>query len=145
MRTMHAYSEYLQEYIYKQHSLQEGGKFSNDFRVTNWGRFLRTFWLDELPMIFNLLNGDLKIVGVRPLSNHYFSLYNNDLQEKRKKVKPGLIPPYYAQFPTPKTLDEVMANEDEYLESYFNKPFRTDCIYFCRAFYNIVFRRARSN
>jgi hypothetical protein len=145
MRTMHAYSEYLQEYIYKQHSLQEGGKFSNDFRVTNWGRFLRTFWLDELPMIFNLLNGDLKIVGVRPLSNHYFSLYNNDLQKKRKKVKPGLIPPYYAQFPTPKTLDEVMANEDEYLESYFNKPFRTDCIYFCRAFYNIVFRRARSN
>ena len=144
MRTMHAYSEYLQEYVYKENSLQEGGKFQNDFRVTNWGRFMRSMWLDELPMIINLLNGDLKIVGVRPLSNHYFSLYQHGLQEKRKKVKPGLIPPYYAQFPTPKTLEEVMENENIYLESYFRKPFRTDCVYFWRAFYNIVFRRARS-
>lgn len=144
MRTMHAYSEYLQEFVYKENSLQEGGKFHNDFRVTNWGRFMRSLWLDELPMIFNFFNGDLKIVGVRPLSSHYFSLYSPDLQEKRKKVKPGLIPPYYAQYPTPKTLEEVMKNENMYLESYFKKPFRTDCVYFWRAFYNIVFRRARS-
>lgn len=144
MRTMHAYSEYLQEYIYKQNNLQDGGKFKNDFRVTNWGRFLRTFWLDELPMLFNLFNGDLKIVGVRPLSTHYFSLYTPELQEKRKKVKPGLIPPYYAQYPTPKSIEEVMANEEKYLEAYFKKPFQTDFSYFWKAFYNIVFRQARS-
>lgn len=144
MRTMHAYSEYLQEYVYKQNSLQAGGKFKNDFRVTNWGRFLRTFWLDELPMLFNLFNGDLKIVGVRPLSTHYFSLYTAELQEKRKKVKPGLVPPYYAQYPTPKSIEEVMGNEEKYLEAYFKKPFQTDFIYFWKAFYNIIFRRARS-
>jgi len=144
MRTMHAYSEYLQEYVYKLNNLQEGGKFNNDFRVTKWGRFLRSLWLDELPMLFNLFNGDLKIVGVRPLSQHYFSLYTPELQELRKKVKPGLIPPYYAQFPTPKTLEQVMQNEKEYLDAYFRQPFRTDLVYFWRAFYNIVFRRARS-
>jgi lipopolysaccharide/colanic/teichoic acid biosynthesis glycosyltransferase len=144
MRTMHAYSEYLQEYVYKQNNLQDGGKFKNDFRVTNWGRFLRAFWLDELPMLFNLFNGDLKIVGVRPLSTHYFSLYTADLQEKRKKVKPGLVPPYYAQYPTPKSIEQVMANEEKYLEAYFKKPFLTDFSYFWKAFYNIVFRRARS-
>ena len=37
----------------------------------------------------------MKIVGVRPLSEHYFSLYDKDLQEKRIKVKPGFIPPFY--------------------------------------------------
>jgi len=144
MRTMHAYSEYLQEYIYRQSNLQEGGKFKNDFRVTRWGSFLRSLWLDELPMLINLFNGDLKLVGVRPLSKHYFSLYTPELQEKRNRTKPGLVPPYYAQHPTPKTLEEVMANEDQYLEAYFKRPFRTDFSYFWRAFYNIVFRHARS-
>lgn len=144
MRTMHAYSEYLQEYVYKLGSLQDGGKFKNDFRITRWGRILRALWIDELPMLLNLFNGDLKLVGVRPLSKQYFSLYSQELQEKRKGVKPGLIPPYYAQFPIPKTLEEIMENEDKYLDSFFSKPFRTDFIYFSRAFYNIVFRRARS-
>lgn len=144
MRTMHAYSEYLQEYVYRQSNLQEGGKFSNDFRVTRWGSFLRSLWLDELPMLINLFNGDLKLVGVRPLSKQYFSLYTPELQEKRNRTKPGLVPPYYAQHPTPKTLEEVMANEDQYLEAYFKRPFRTDFSYFWRAFYNIVFRHARS-
>lgn len=144
MRTMHAYSEYLQEYVYRQSNLHEGGKFKNDFRVTRWGSFLRSLWLDELPMLINLFNGDLKLVGVRPLSKHYFSLYKPALQEKRNRTKPGLVPPYYAQHPTPKTLEEVMANEDQYLEAYFKRPFRTDFSYFWRAFYNIVFRHARS-
>lgn len=144
MRTMHAYSEYLQEYVYKLNNLQEGGKFKNDFRVTKWGRFLRSLWLDELPMIINVINGDLKIVGVRPLSQQYFSLYTPEVQELRKKVKPGLVPPYYAQHPTPKTLDQVIQNEQDYLEAYLKSPFRTDFVYFWRAFYNIIFRRARS-
>jgi len=144
MRTMHAYSEYLQELVYKLNNLQEGGKLNNDFRVTKWGRFLRSLWLDELPMLYNLVNGDLKIVGVRPLSQHFFSLYTPELQELRKKVKPGLIPPFYAQFPTPKTLEQVMQNEKDYLDAYFRRPFTTDFIYFWRVFYNIIFRHARS-
>jgi lipopolysaccharide/colanic/teichoic acid biosynthesis glycosyltransferase len=144
LRTMHPYSEYLQEYIYKKNSLGIGGKFSNDFRVTGYGRFLRTFWLDELPMIYNLLVGDLKIVGVRPLSHHYFSLYDEDLQVKRIKTKPGLVPPYYAQYPTPASLEEVMANEHVYLDEYLKSPILTDIKYFFKAFYNIFFRKARS-
>jgi len=39
LRTMHAYSEYLQEYIYKHNHLQDGGKFKNDFRISTEGRF----------------------------------------------------------------------------------------------------------
>jgi len=143
MRTMHAYSEYLQEYIYQKNQLQEGGKFKNDFRVTAAGKIMRKFWLDELPMIFNLLRGDMKLVGVRPLSRQYFNLYTDDLKEKRLKIKPGLIPPFYADMP--KTLDEIMASENRYIDAYIKNPFWTDFRYFFNAVWNIVFRRARSN
>lgn len=92
-RTMYPYSEYLQEYVHEQNQLQEGGKFKDDFRVTGYGKIMRKLWLDELPMLYNWLKGDLQIVGVRPLSRHYLNLYDKDLQELRKKVKPGLVPP----------------------------------------------------
>jgi len=143
MRTMHPYAEYLQSYIFDKHNLQEGGKFKDDFRVTTLGRFMRKFWIDELPMLVNVLRGDLKIVGVRPLSKHYFNLYSKELQEKRIKFKPGLIPPFYVD--NPKTLEEIMASEMKYLEAYEKHPHLTDFKYFFKAFYNIVFKRYRSN
>jgi lipopolysaccharide/colanic/teichoic acid biosynthesis glycosyltransferase len=143
LRTMFPYAEYLQEYVYKKNALQEGGKFKNDFRVSTAGRIFRKFWLDELPMIFNLLKGDLKLVGVRPLSKHYFSLYSKDLQELRLKHRPGLIPPYYADMP--KTLDEIMMSEINYLTAYEHQPFITDWKYFWKAVYNIAIKRARSH
>ena len=144
MRTMHAYAEYVQAYIYENHHLDDSGKFKNDYRITTIGKILRKFWLDELPMLYNVLKGDMKIVGVRPLSTHYYNLYDKHLQEKRIKFKPGLIPPYYAQFPTPQSLGETQQNELEYLLEYEKRPFRTDVEYFCKAIYNIVLKKARS-
>jgi lipopolysaccharide/colanic/teichoic acid biosynthesis glycosyltransferase len=143
LRTMHAYAEYLQEYVYKKYNLQEGGKFKNDFRVTTSGKIFRKFWLDETPMFINLIAGDMKLVGVRPLSKHYFELYTEELREKRMKTKPGLIPPFYADMP--KTLEEIMASEMRYLEAYEKYPFRTDIRYFFKAMWNILFKGARSN
>jgi hypothetical protein len=95
MRTMHPYSEYLQQYVYEHSRLKEGGKFKDDFRVNTAGKYLRRLWIDELPMLINFLRGDLKIVGVRPLSKHYFELYDEELKVKRIKTRPGLIPPFY--------------------------------------------------
>lgn len=143
LRTMFPYAEYLQEYVYKKNALEEGGKFKNDFRVSTAGRIFRKFWLDELPMILNLLKGDLKLVGVRPLSRHYFSLYSKELQDLRSKHRPGLIPPYYADMP--KTLDEIIASEIKYLNAYEKNPLITDWKYFWKAVYNIVIKRERSN
>jgi lipopolysaccharide/colanic/teichoic acid biosynthesis glycosyltransferase len=142
LRTMHAYSEYLQGYIYERNKLQPGGKFKDDFRVTTLGRIFRMLWIDELPMLINLIKGDLKIVGVRPLSQHYFDLYTNELKEKRIKYKPGLIPPFYADLP--ETLQEIMDSEMRYLLSYEKNPFQTDFRYFRKAMWNILFRHARS-
>lgn len=142
LRTMHPFAEYLQEYVYKNNNLDSGGKFKNDFRVTVWGKFLRKFWLDELPMLINLLRGELKLIGVRPLSPHYLSLYRPDLSVRRMNYKPGLIPPYYADLP--KTLDEIQDSEEKYLNAFDEKPVRTDLIYFFKSVYNICFKKARS-
>jgi lipopolysaccharide/colanic/teichoic acid biosynthesis glycosyltransferase len=143
LRTMHAYSEYLQEYVFERNQLQEGGKFKDDFRITTEGKIFRKFWLDELPMFINVLKGEMKIVGVRPLSQHYFNLYVEELRQKRVKFKPGLIPPFYADMP--KTLEEIMESEMRYLEAYEKAPLRTDFNYFCKAWSNILFKKARSN
>jgi lipopolysaccharide/colanic/teichoic acid biosynthesis glycosyltransferase len=143
LRTMHAYSEYLQEYVYQHNDLQEGGKFKNDFRITTEGKIFRKFWLDELPMFFNLIKGNMKLVGVRPLSSHYFNLYSDELKEKRIKTRPGLIPPFYADMP--ETLEEIMESEMKYLEAHAKNPVKTDISYFFKALNNILIKRARSN
>lgn len=144
LRTMHPYSEFLQAYIYERYSLQEGGKFNHDIRVTTLGRFARKYWMDELPMLVNLIKGDMKIVGVRPISQQYFSLYSPELQAKRVCHTPGLLPPFYADMP--KTLEEIEASEMRYLTMCEQHgTFKTDIIYFWRIFYTIVFKRAHSH
>ncbi len=141
-RTMHPYSEYIQSLVYEMFNIKEGGKIKNDFRITVWGKILRKLWIDELPMLINFLKGELKLVGVRPLSKHYLSLYPEELKELRKKVKPGLIPPFY--YDLPKTLDEIFESEYRYISAYLQAPLKTDLKYFVRAVYNIVFKNARS-
>ena len=143
MRTMHPYSEYLQGYIYDRNSLKEGGKFNKDFRVTTTGSIMRKYWLDELPMLINLFKGEMKLVGVRPLSAQYYSLYSKELQQKRNKFKPGLLPPFYADMP--KTLEEIEQSEMKYLLACErNGVFMTDIRYMFLILNNILFKKARS-
>jgi Ca2+/Na+ antiporter len=142
LRTMYPYSEYLQKYVYEKNKLQQGGKFKNDFRVTTVGKFMRRTWLDELPMLYNWVRGEMNLIGVRPLSDHYFNLYPEDLQKLRKTVVPGLVPPFYADLP--KTFEEICESERKYINSYLRNPARTQWVYFWKAVGNIVFRGARS-
>ena len=143
LRTMHAYSEYIQDYVFEKNNLASGGKFNDDFRVTSWGRVLRALWIDELPQLYNLIRGDVTLVGVRALSGHYFSLYPKEMQKLRVQFKPGLVPPFYADMP--KSFDEIVESERRYLVKKQKHSLRTDVEYLARAFYNIVLRGARSN
>ena len=143
-RTMYTYSEYIQSYIFQYNNLQSGGKFHDDYRINFWGRFLRRVWLDELPMVWNMLCGNMKLVGVRPLSPHYFSLYTPEMQQLRTRTKPGLLPPFYYDRHTPETLEEVQESERRYLEAYLAHPFRTDWRYFWGIVGNIIFHRKHS-
>jgi len=141
-RTMYPYSEYLQDYIYKKQNLKSGGKIKDDFRVTEYGNFMRKYWLDELPMLYNWLRGELKLFGLRPLSKHYLSLYDRSLRRMRQKLKPGLVPPYYADLP--KKIDEITESEKRYIQAYCSHPIRTQLMYFWRAMNNIIFKGVRS-
>lgn len=143
LRTMHPYSEYIQDYVYKIHDLKDGGKFKNDFRITSWGSFCRKIWLDELPMLINFMKGEMKLFGVRPLSRQYFELYREDVRARRIQYKPGLIPPFYADMPS--DLNSIQASELKYLDDYDKHPFFTDIRYIIKSGVNIFFRRARSN
>lgn len=143
VRTMHPFAEYLQEYIFNKNKLSKNGKFKDDFRITTWGKVFRKWWIDEVPMIFNLLKGDLKLVGVRPLSEHYLSLYPSEIKKLRLNTKPGLLPPYYADLP--KSFDEIVKSEEEYLKQYFKNPIKTDLMYLWKIYYNIFFGKARSS
>jgi len=142
-RTMHPYAEYLQDYILRQHGYAETGKPKDDFRLTPWGRILRRYWLDELPQLINVIRGELKLVGVRPISERYFQDIPRDLQELRLKFKPGCIPPYVA-LNRKSDVNSVLQAEREYLEEKVKRPFTTDMRYFFKALFNIVFNRKRS-
>ena len=142
-RTMHLYSEHLQDFVYLHNKVKEGGKFKDDFRIPGWGKFFRSTWIDELPMIYNLIKGDLKLVGVRPISKQYMSLYSNEHQKRRIVFKPGLIPPYYADMP--KTIEEIELSEQRYFNSYEKNPIITDVKYLFKSLINIIFKEKRSS
>jgi hypothetical protein len=134
-RTMHPFSEFLQEYIFQSNYLKRGGKFDNDFRITAWGRIFRKYRLDEIPMLLNLIKGELKFFGVRPLSLQYYNMYEEEIRDRRIKYKPGLIPPFYADLP--KTFREILDSERRYLDNFDLHPFKTDWKYFWKVMYNI--------
>lgn len=68
---------------------ESGVPLPNDQRITKVGMFIRKFSLDELPQLFNVLKGDMSLVGPRPLLTRYLSLYNAE-QIRRQDVRPGL-------------------------------------------------------
>ena len=67
----------------------EGNLLPDEARLTKFGKLLRSTSLDELPELFNILKGDMSIVGPRPLLVQYLPLYN-DFQKHRHDVRPGL-------------------------------------------------------
>jgi lipopolysaccharide/colanic/teichoic acid biosynthesis glycosyltransferase len=142
-RTMHPYAEYLQDYVLQLNGYAESGKPKDDFRLTPWGRFLRRYWLDELPQLINVCKGELKLVGVRPISERYFQDIPKNLQELRVKFKPGCIPPYVA-LNRKSNVESVLQSEREYLQEKLKNPYTTDTKYFFKAIFNIVFKRKRS-
>lgn len=142
-RTMHAYSEYLQDYILKEHGYGPNGKPLNDFRVTSWGRMMRRFWIDELPQLLNVLKGEMKLVGVRPVSKRYFQDIPEDLQKLRLTRKPGCIPPYVA-FDMEGSKEGALESEEIYLKMNDKDSNIKDLQLVFKAVRNIVIRRKRS-
>lgn len=68
---------------------EKGNPLPDSERITPFGRFLRSASLDELPELWNVLKGDMSLVGPRPLRMDYLPLYN-DHQVRRHEVRPGV-------------------------------------------------------
>lgn len=67
----------------------DGNPLPNSERMTPFGNFLRSTSLDELPELWNVLKGDMSLVGPRPLLMEYLPLYNRE-QARRHEVRPGI-------------------------------------------------------
>ena len=81
-------------YIYKFRSMtserdKEGILLSDELRLTKFGKLLRSTSLDELPSLWNVLKGEMSLVGPRPLLVEYLPLYSSK-QARRHEVKPGI-------------------------------------------------------
>jgi hypothetical protein len=81
-------------YLIKFRSMTEakdgnGILLSDEIRLTNFGKWMRKTSLDELPQLFNVLKGDMSIIGPRPLLVQYLELYSDE-QKKRHWVRPGI-------------------------------------------------------
>ncbi|MED1863916.1 sugar transferase [Fictibacillus nanhaiensis] len=81
-------------YVYKFRSMTDekdtnGQLLADEVRLTTFGKTLRKYSLDELPQLWNVLKGDLSLVGPRPLLMSYLPLYSKE-QNKRHDVKPGI-------------------------------------------------------
>lgn len=67
----------------------QGNPLPDEVRLTDFGKFLRSTSLDELPELWNVLKGDMSLVGPRPLLMEYLPLYSTD-QARRHEVRPGV-------------------------------------------------------
>ena len=86
MQTLHIH---LKAYLNKTEMVGPVFKITNDPRVTYIGRFLRRYSLDELPQLWNVLRGDMSIVGPRPPMPDEVNLYQRKYR-RRLSMRPGL-------------------------------------------------------
>lgn len=142
LRTMYTYAKYIHDYILNNLPIDNEGKIIGDFRTTGWGKFLRKTWLDEMPQLFNIIKGDIFFIGLRPLSKEFLSLYPEKWRKERMKIKPGFVPPYYAD--CPKSFKEIIESEIRYYKAKKKHPIKTDIIYFFKVVFNFLSGRART-
>lgn len=90
---------------------------ANDRRITRSGQFLRKFKLDELPQLFNVLRGDMSLVGPRPEVPRYVELYTPE-QRQVLKVRPGITDVASIEF---RNENDLLANALNFEEAYIQE------------------------
>jgi len=91
-------------------------KIVNDPRITRVGRFLRRTGLDEAPQFFNVLKGDMSLVGPRPPLPYEYSLYD-DWAKQRLAVRPGITGLYQIRKRSRANFREMVETDLEYIEN----------------------------
>ena len=120
---------------------QNGVLLPDDKRLTKFGEFLRSTSLDELPELFNILKGDMSIVGPRPLLVEYLPLYN-ETQKHRHDVRPGLTGLAQVNGRNAITWEEKFALDIEYIN---HITFRNDLKIVVKTFLKVIKREGISS
>lgn len=95
---------------------KDGSLLPDEVRLTGYGRFLRSTSLDELPELFNILIGDMAVIGPRPLLVQYLERYNEE-QRRRHDVRPGLTGYAQAYGRNSLTWEEKFEKDIYYIEN----------------------------
>lgn len=142
LRTMRlgAESKFLELSV---NGLDSLGKIPDDPRITAVGRILRKYWIDELPQLYNFVQGDLKLVGIRPMTAETWSQYPFELMHRSLQQKPGLIGVNYFSQQT-KNFKDNLTQITDYLDKWETDPVRTDREYLSNILKNIFFNGTRS-
>jgi len=114
-------------------------KSENDSRITPVGKFLRASSMDELPQLWNVLVGDMSLVGPRPPVPHYPYKYEdyNDYQRQRFSMRPGITGLAQVTVRNSASWDDRIVLDVEYIEK-FNVFFDAKII--CKTFQKIAIR-----
>jgi lipopolysaccharide/colanic/teichoic acid biosynthesis glycosyltransferase len=144
LRTMVDGAEELSEEVLSA-SGQSFGQPIDDPRVTRFGRFLRRYYIDELPQIWNIIKGDMTLIGPRPTRESYLQHYPGDIQMDRQRYKPGLFAASYAWYDPGEGHypEAIFAAERAYLRRKERHPFSTDITCLMKITYKILFEGFR--
>lgn len=118
-RSMVVDAEKLQVHLEAQNEV-EGPVFKirEDPRITRIGRFLRKTSIDELPQLFNVLKGDMSLVGPRPLPIRDYNGFNQDWQRRRFGVRPGITCLWQISGRSTISFDQWMSLDMEYIDTW---------------------------
>lgn len=115
---------------------ENGNLLDDEYRLTSFGKKLRSTSLDELPELYNILKGDMSIVGPRPLLVKYLPLYNDE-QKRRHDVRPGLTGLAQVSGRNAITWTEKFNKDIEYVD---NVSFGLDVSIFFKTIYCVLKR-----
>ena len=143
IRTMHPGSEFRREEVLEKNGLDGLGKPCHDPRITSLGRVIRRWGIDELPQIYNVIKGDMSLIGIRPHTEHEWSRFSENRRSQALKYRPGLFPAPLADG-VPNTFEDLIVAEQTYLTAKGAHPFKTDVTYLTRFAYQCIWNGLRS-
>lgn len=143
IRTMNPATKIPTELLLESAASGPAGKMDRDPRVTFIGRLLRPFGLDEMPQIINLLKGEMKLVGHRPIPIEELDRCSPEFQTEYLRHKPGLMGIVYSR--TVQGVREAREVTMEYFKEYDRHPFRTDFTRFFQICYAFLIKGRRSS
>lgn len=120
------------------------GKIIDDPRITPVGKVLRRYWIDEIPQFYNVLIGEMSLIGIRPKDKAAWNIDGEKHMRRCLNFKPGLVGINYL-FSSPVSRKRSLALERYYCMKKRKNSIKTDIEFGMKIMYNIFFKGLRSS